>query len=183
MTTVSTCWMSVFARAMSWPVWALVVEREVQPLQVGEQPLAQVGLGAQRDAERGVAPQPGADRLHHADQHHARSSAATTLPLSPWRIPSSMAAAARSGTVSLASGPDDAGADAAGDPPALRADRAVHEAPTGAAGLPLGRPGVRRALLCVHAHPSRPRRGVRSGRRARLPASSDGPSGSTVAGP
>ena len=68
MTTVSTCWMSVFARAMSWPVWALVVEREVQPLEMGEQPLAQVGLGAERDAERGVAAHAGGDRLHDRRQ-------------------------------------------------------------------------------------------------------------------
>ena len=46
----------------------LVVEREVQPLQVREQPLAQVGLGPQRDAERGVPAETGGHGLDHADE-------------------------------------------------------------------------------------------------------------------
>ena len=46
----------------------LVVEREVQPLQVREEPHAQVGLDAVREAERGVAAQAGADRLDDADR-------------------------------------------------------------------------------------------------------------------
>ena len=45
----------------------LVVEREVQALEVRDEPHADVGLDAPRQAERGVAPQPGADRLHRAD--------------------------------------------------------------------------------------------------------------------
>ena len=36
----------------------LVVEREVQALEVREQPVAQVGLDPVRDAERGVAAEP-----------------------------------------------------------------------------------------------------------------------------
>ena len=46
----------------------LVVEREVQALQVRDEPHADVGLDAPREPERGVAAQPGADGLHRADR-------------------------------------------------------------------------------------------------------------------
>ena len=52
------CWRSVLARLISWPVWALVVEREVQALEVGEQAVAQVGLDPAGLAEGEVAAEP-----------------------------------------------------------------------------------------------------------------------------
>ena len=110
----------------------LVVEREVQPLQVGEQAVAQVGLGAQRDAERRVAAEAGAEACT-TPMSTMRIVSRMTLPWSPTRMPSSIADAARSGTVSLAAVQHDAGHDAADDPPGLRADRVGHEPPTGAA--------------------------------------------------
>ncbi len=45
----------------------LVVEREVEPLQVRDEPHADVGLDPPCETERGVAAQSGPDRLHRAD--------------------------------------------------------------------------------------------------------------------
>ena len=53
----------------------LVMEREVQALEVREQPVAKIGLGPQCDTKRGVAAQPSADRLHDANRHHDEGQA------------------------------------------------------------------------------------------------------------
>ena len=89
--TLLICWMSVFAYAISWPVCAWSWKREVQALQVRDEPHADVGLDAPREPERGVAPQAGADGLHRADrddrrgqrQRDRRSSAARSRGRSP----------------------------------------------------------------------------------------------------
>ena len=46
----------------------LVVEREVQPLQVREEPLAEIGLRAPREPERGVPAKPHTRALHDPDR-------------------------------------------------------------------------------------------------------------------
>ena len=134
----------------------LVVEREVQPLKVREQPVAEIGLGPQRDPKRGVAPQSGADRLHDADEHHDH------------REPNDLAFVARPHAVvdrrgreqrdrQLGGGPDDAGGDTADDPPPLRRHRTAHEPPTvSAAGFVEGGL-VRGAELGFHDGPRVPR--------------------------
>ena len=67
------CWRSVLARAIELPGLGLVVVTEVEALQVGEQPAAQLGLGPQRDEEGGVAP----DGRAPADDDGRRRRSAT----------------------------------------------------------------------------------------------------------
>ena len=114
----------------------VVVEREVQPLEMREQPLAQVSLGAIRDAERGVAPHARAGRLHRPDEDDQSG------------VHGGLAAVALDDAVvdrelgeqrdgDLGQGPEEAGDDAGGDPAALRAQSRSHEPPALAAQLPL----------------------------------------------
>ena len=65
-----TIWMSVFARAMSWPVCASSWNAKCSRLEVREQLLAQVGLDPEREPERAVAPQAAHDRLERTDHDH-----------------------------------------------------------------------------------------------------------------
>ena len=53
----------------------LVVEREVQALEMRDEPHADVGLDAPREPERGVTPQPGPDRLNRSDRRRSPRSA------------------------------------------------------------------------------------------------------------
>ena len=156
----------------------LVVEREVQALQVREEPLAQVGLGPQRDPERGVAAEAG-----------ARSPGR--------RRPATIASVERDhlAAVALAHAVVDRGRREQRDrelrerssmtpaamPPMTHhfcGRIAEYMSRQPARGGPPVSVVVRRSSALVSAstltHPSRPRRGVRSGRRARLPVALEG---------
>ena len=61
-----TCWRSVLARLISCPVWHGVVEGEVQPLDVGEQPVAERRLDPAGLSERQVPANAGEHGGDHA---------------------------------------------------------------------------------------------------------------------
>ena len=137
-----------------------VVESEVQALEMGEEPLAQVRLGAQRDPEGRVPPESGADRLDHADgehdehEAHRRAGVALHHPLVD-----------RGGREQrdrdLRGSPEEPRGHAAEHPRALGSDRLVHEAPPGPSGRPLAvhvpPPG------CLHWRRARRTRSGRAG--------------------
>ena len=157
-TTWFTCWMSVFARAMSWPVCALVVEREVQALQVREQALAEIGLDAERDPERRVATCPRPHCLHGTHEHDEQ------------RVDDDRAAVARQDAVvdgsrgeqrdrDLGRGPDHAREHARDDPSALAAERTADEPPPGSSqlALPIQRPlPLHGSLAARRGYPASP---------------------------
>ena len=134
----------------------LVVEREVQSLEVREQPLAQVGLGPVRDAERGVAAQTRTERLEHTDGEHDHHVHDDDLAVAGEDAVVD-GVGGEQGDRDLGRGPHRSGRHAGHDPARLAAQRAAHEAP---AGLP-------RLELVVHVpFPSgAPRGGSEVGRR------------------
>ena len=144
MTTWLICWMSVLARAMSWPVCAWSWNAKCRRWRCAKSRCAQVGLDAVREAERGVAPQRPCRRPARRRRARSAREYMTIAPLSPGMMPWSIAAAASSGIVILAAGPDDAGEHAGDDPAALAAERPADEPPPGSAQLAL--PIHRRSL-------------------------------------
>ena len=116
---------------MSWPVCALVVEREVQRLQVRDEPHPDVGLDAHREPERGVAPATGAHRLHRARREDQEHPLRGRWPSRPSRRPWSIAAPASAGTDDARDGPHEAGEDAEIHHSAVGPHRIAHEPPSG----------------------------------------------------
>ena len=96
------------------------MEREVQPLQVRDEPHADVGLDAPRETERGVAAQPGSDGLHRADRQGSRS--VRTRPCSSRRLRRSR----------RRSRPARVGIERARRPTRAGADSQTHQFPVGA---------------------------------------------------
>ena len=114
----------------------LVVEREVQLLEVGEQPLAEIGLDPVRDAERRVAPRARAERLHRADEddqhrvHDDRLGVAGEDALVD-------GCRGEERDRDLRCGPHHTGRHAADDPARLASERSANEPPPGPSRLAL----------------------------------------------
>jgi hypothetical protein len=113
-----------------------VVEREVELLQVGEQPLAQVGLDPVRDAERGVAPRRGPEGLDHPDPEDAQRVQNDLVPVA---LQDALVDGGRGEqrTGQARRGPHAAGGDPEGEPAPLRAEGGSHEPPAVPARLML----------------------------------------------
>ncbi len=113
-----------------------VVEREVELLQVGEQPLAQVGLDPVRDAERGVSPRCGPEGLDHPDPEDGQRVQDDLVPVALQdALVDGRCGEQRTGQARR--GPEATGGDPEGEPAALRAEGGAHEPPAVPARLML----------------------------------------------
>ena len=106
----------------------VIVEREVQPLKVRDEPHAEIRLHAEREPERGVPPQAGADRLDHTNRENDQRPFQGDIEISGNDAVVDRRAGERRDR-NAGTGPDQSGENSHPDQDFQRSDSVAHQAP------------------------------------------------------